>query len=112
MVSVGILCRRGLLRVAKAVASGAAHVPGTSQRVLYGKPGSDERNGTEKGGWMRTRRLAETFLCSPRASLGGKGGPVNDSSLSVATWFWLVVPMGLAVLLSLLSFIASKRRDR
>lgn len=33
-------------------------------------------------------------------------------SLSAVTWFWLLVPMCLAVALSILTFILERRRDR
>lgn len=34
------------------------------------------------------------------------------TSLPVATLFWLIVPMCLTVLLSVLTFITERRRDR
>ena len=31
-----------------------------------------------------------------------------EHSLSLATWFWLIVPMGAVVVLSLLTFLSDK----
>lgn len=34
-----------------------------------------------------------------------------QATLSTATWFWLVVPMTLAVVLSIVTFFSERRRD-
>lgn len=37
---------------------------------------------------------------------------METHSLDAATWFWLLAPMCLVVLLSVLTFFAERRRDR
>ena len=36
---------------------------------------------------------------------------MENASLDAATWFWLLVPMCLAVVLSLITFFTERRRD-